>query len=119
MGDLTTHVLDSARGRAAAGVAVEVARLGPDGRPGEALARARTGADGRLARPLLEGTALTRGVYELSFELGSYFAPLTASQGEPPFLDRITVRFGVADETQHYHVPLVVSPYSYTTYRGA
>jgi 5-hydroxyisourate hydrolase len=105
---LTTHVLDTARGRPAAGVAIELARLTGGGR--ELLATATTNADGRTDEPLLR--ELAAGEYELAFAVGDYF-------GEAPFLDRVPVRFRVADPDAHYHVPLLVSPWSYSTYRGS
>jgi 5-hydroxyisourate hydrolase len=106
-GRLTTHVLDTAAGRPAAGVAVTLHR---DGAP---VARAVTNADGRTDAPLLEGEALVPGVYELVFEVGAYFA------GTPGFLGDVPVRFTVADASQAYHVPLLVSPWAYSTYRGS
>jgi 5-hydroxyisourate hydrolase len=106
-GRLTTHVLDTAAGRPAAGVPVTLHR---DGRP---VARAVTDAAGRTETPLLEGDALVPGVYELVFEVGPYFA------ATPGFLDEVPVRFRVTDALAHYHVPLLVSPWSYTTYRGS
>jgi 5-hydroxyisourate hydrolase len=116
-GRLTTHVLDTARGRPAAGIAVELARI--DGSGGRSvLATARTNADGRTDAPLLEGAAFTPGTYELVFGVGEYFAG-TESVADPPFLDRVPVRFGVADASAHHHVPLLASPWSYNTYRGS
>jgi 5-hydroxyisourate hydrolase len=115
-GRLTTHVLDTARGRPAAGVQYELVRLGDEDRR-VPLAAGRTNDNGRTDRPLLEGESFTRGVYELVFSLGEYFGELAG--GQPPFLDRVTVRFGVDHPEEHYHVPLLASPYSYTTYRGS
>lgn len=119
-GYLTTHVLDTARGRPAAGMRVELFRL--DSADGERnlLAGTRTNAQGRTDAPLVEEGELSRGVYEIVFEVGEYFAeqPETGS-ADPPFLDRVAVRFGVADPASHYHVPLLTSPWSYTTYRGS
>ncbi len=109
---LTTHVLDTARGRPAAGVPVELARLADGGR--EVLARATTNADGRVDAPL--AGELASGEYELVFTVGGYFAGEAA---DPPFLDRIPIRFGIADPAAHYHIPLLVSPWSYSTYRGS
>jgi 5-hydroxyisourate hydrolase len=106
-GRLTTHVLDTAAGRPAAGVAVTLHR------DGEPVASAVTNADGRTDAPLLEGEALVAGVYELVFAVGAYFA------ATPGFLDEVPVRFTVADASQRYHVPLLVSPWSYCTYRGS
>ena len=109
MGRLTTHVLDTACGRPAAGVRYELFAL--DGAR-RLVAEGRTNADGRADAPLLEGAALVEGRYELLFRVGDYF-------GQAPFLDEVPVRFTVADASQHYHVPLLVSPWSYTTYRGS
>lgn len=106
-GRLTTHVLDTAAGRPAAGVPVTLYR------DGEPVARAVTDAGGRTDGPLLEGDALVPGVYELVFEVGAYFA------ATPGFLDEVPVRFRVADGAERYHVPLLVSPWSYSTYRGS
>ena len=109
-GFLTTHVLDTARGRPAAGVAVELARLGDGSR--EVLSSASTNADGRTDEPLVARGELEAGEYELTFAVGAYF-------GESAFLDRVPVRFRIADPDAHYHVPLLVSPWSYSTYRGS
>ncbi|MBF6589790.1 MAG: hydroxyisourate hydrolase [Ktedonobacterales bacterium] len=119
-GHLTTHVLDTAQGRPAAGVEIELWRLAtPDGAR-QLLTRTRTNRDGRTAAPLLAEGALTAGTYELIFAVGAYFA----AQGPPaavtpPFLDRVPVRFGVADPDAQYHIPLLVSPWAYSTYRGS
>ena len=104
---LTTHVLDTARGRPAAGVAV-ILRRG-----GEVVAEAVTNGDGRTDAPLLEGADLVAGVYELTFAVGDYFT------GDEGFLDEVPVRFTVEAGAKHLHVPLLVSPWSYTTYRGS
>jgi hydroxyisourate hydrolase len=110
-GWLTTHVLDTYRGRAGAGMSVTLTR------DGEELARITTNADGRTDQPLLEGEAFRLGTYELHFDVGSYFKGV-AGVPDPPFLTVVTVRFSLlADE--HYHVPLVASPWTYTTYRGS
>lgn len=114
-GRLTTHVLDTAHGRPAAGVGVELFHL-ENGNP-VLLASARTNADGRTDGPLLEGEAFVPGVYELVFAVGEHFADKDTP--EPPFLDRVPLRFGVADPGGHYHVPLLVSPWAYSTYRGS
>jgi 5-hydroxyisourate hydrolase len=115
MGRLTTHVLDTACGKPAAGLTVELYRIGE---PGKRLAVAATNADGRLDRPLLEGADLTQGVYELRFHAGDYLRR-TTSLAEPPFLDVVPIRFGIAAPAEHYHVPLLLSPYGYSTYRGS
>jgi 5-hydroxyisourate hydrolase len=104
---LTTHVLDIARGRPAAGVAIELVR------GGDVVARAVTNADGRTDAPLLD--RLEAGFYELRFAVGAYFG----DSGEPPFLDVVPVRFGVSDPEAHHHVPLLVAPGGYSTYRGS
>ena len=117
MGRLTTHVLDTAHGRPAAGLAVELARF--DGTQYQPLVRTLTNADGRCDAPLLEGAALVPGRYRLSFAAGAYFAALGVVLPDPPFVDRVTLDFGIADAAAHYHVPLLVSPWSYATYRGS
>lgn len=117
VGRLTTHVLDTANGVPAAGMAVELWRLNGDER---ALLRAAvTNADGRLDEPLLAGDEMRVGVHELIFAVGAYFAAGDARLAEPPFLDRVPVRFGIADPDAHYHMPLLVSPWAYSTYRGS
>ncbi|ATE60192.1 hydroxyisourate hydrolase [Thauera sinica] len=116
MGRLTTHVLDTARGTPGAGIAVTVYRL--DGGRRE-VARAVTNHDGRCDGPLLEGAALEAGRYEILFAAGDYFRAQGQALPEPPFVDEVALRFGIADAGQHYHVPLLVSPWSYSTYRGS
>jgi 5-hydroxyisourate hydrolase len=115
MGRLTTHVLDTAKGRPAAGLAVELFRIGAGE---EALASGRTNPDGRLDRPLLEGADFVPGVYELRFHAGDYLRAATPLP-YPAFLDIIPIRFGIASTDEHYHVPLLLSPYGYSTYRGS
>jgi 5-hydroxyisourate hydrolase len=107
-GRLTTHVLDTARGRPAAGVRIDLLRVAD----GELLRTATTNADGRTDEPLLGEGELQAAEYELVFAVGDYF-------GERAFLDRVPVRFSIADPEAHYHVPLLVSPWSYSTYRGS
>lgn len=116
MGRLTTHVLDTALGKPGAGIAVTVYRL--DGERAE-VARVVTNADGRCDQPLLEGPALVKGRYEIVFGVGDYFRAARLELPEPPFVDEVVLRFGVAAPDQHYHVPLLVSPWSYSTYRGS
>jgi 5-hydroxyisourate hydrolase len=116
MGRLSTHVLDTHSGRPAAGVTVWLERIAGGRR--DALGRFETDPDGRAA-PLLEGAALEAGLYELHFHIGDYFRTAGIVQPEPPFLDVVTIRFGVADAAAHYHVPLLCTPWSYTTYRGS
>ena len=118
-GQLTTHVLDTARGRPAAGVAIELLRVVPGDAAPESLTRTRTNADGRTDRPLLAAGELSIGRYELVFDVGAYFAGLEGAPGDEPFLDLVPVRFGVADAQASYHVPLLVSPWAYSTYRGS
>lgn len=116
MGRLTTHVLDTAHGCPGKGIAVTLYRL--DGGRRE-LCRTVTNADGRCDAPLLQGEALERGQYELVFAAGDYFRAAGVTLPEPPFVDEVVLRFGIADVDAHYHVPLLVSPWSYSTYRGS
>ena len=115
MGRLTTHVLDTAAGRPAAGLKIELFRLG-DAQPLRSLA---TNSDGRADGPLLEGEAFAPGQYELRFHAGDYLRARGDALPDPAFLDVIPIRFGIADAGQHYHVPLLLSPYGYSTYRGS
>ncbi|MEY8875193.1 MAG: hydroxyisourate hydrolase [Leptothrix sp. (in: b-proteobacteria)] len=119
MGKLTTHVLDTAHGCPAAGMAVTLWALASDGAAAARLLTLTLNADGRADRPLLEGEALTPGRYRLVFEAGAYFAARGVALPEPPFLDAVPLDFGIADAGSHYHVPLLVSPWSYSTYRGS
>lgn len=116
MGKLTTHVLDTANGKPGEGIAVRLYRL--DGERQE-LVHTQTNDDGRCNKPLLEGDALVTGKYELVFAAGDYFRRLGQSLPEPLFVDEVVLRFGIADASLHYHVPLLVSPWSYSTYRGS
>jgi len=117
MGKLSTHVLDTAHGRPAAGVAIALYAVTDAGR--NLLAQASTNADGRCDAPLLAGDAMRAGRYELVFAAGDYFAALGVALPEPRFVDQVTIAFGIADPAQNYHVPLVVTPWSYSTYRGS
>jgi 5-hydroxyisourate hydrolase len=117
-GRLTTHVLDTARGLPAAGVAIEVWRIAA-GEEARLLKTVRTNADGRTDAPLLSGDELLAGEYELVFEMGAFFAASGLELPDPPFLGRVPVRFGLADPAAHYHVPLLASPWAYSTYRGS
>lgn len=120
MGRLTTHVLDTANGRPAAGVRVRVYAFGPNVEGERRLLRdVTTNADGRCDAPLLEGEAFRPGRYEIVFGAGAYFAAHGVAQPQPPFVEDVVLRFGIADAAQHYHVPLLVSPWSYSTYRGS
>lgn len=116
MGRLTTHVLDTARGVPAASMTIELYDLA-NGR--KLLTSVTTNQDGRCDAPLLEGAALVAGPYELVFGVAAYFRAAGVTQGEPSFLGEVPIRFAVADVSAHYHVPLLVSPYGYTTYRGS
>ena len=118
MGRLTTHVLDTALGRPGAGIALTLYRVKPVGAR-ELLGAFTTNADGRCDQPLLEGAALTAGTYELVFGAGAYFDRTGQALPAPKFLDEVTIRFGIAAPEQHYHVPLLLSPYAYSTYRGS
>ena len=115
MGRLTTHILDTANGGPAGGVAI---RLMSVGSVREQVATAVSNVDGRTESPLLEGAAMVTGSYELEFDIGDYFRDNNAALDEPAFLDTVVIRFSVkADE--HYHVPLLCSPWAYSTYRGS
>jgi 2-oxo-4-hydroxy-4-carboxy-5-ureidoimidazoline decarboxylase len=116
-GRLSTHVLDTQGGRPAAGLAIELVELGGGESP--VLARAVTNRDGRTDEPLVAGRPLPIARYELRFHVGDYFARGPAAPADPPFLDVIPVRFAVAEPEGLYHVPLLVTPWSYTTYRGS
>jgi 5-hydroxyisourate hydrolase len=118
-GRLTTHVLDISRGRPAAGLAIELYRIDPESDERERLTAVRTNADGRTDSPLLAGDALQAGTYELVFSVGDYFAAAGRANAPIPFLDKVPIRFGVADPDAHYHVPLLASPWAYSTYRGS
>ena len=113
MSGLTTHVLDTARGRPAAGLSVEIFHL--DGEERTLLKTVQTNGDGRTDEPLLKEEEFEPGIYEIVFHVGGYFG----ESGEPSFLDQVPVRFGISDPDSHYHVPLLVSPWSYSTYRGS
>ena len=117
MGRLTTHVLDTMHGRPAAGLEAVLYRLDDTG--ATALQSLTLNADGRAHGPLLEGPALRAGRYRLVFSVGAYFARAGVALPDPPFLDEVPVDFGIADPQAHYHVPLLVSPWSYSTYRGS
>ncbi|MGI9236294.1 MAG: hydroxyisourate hydrolase [Woeseiaceae bacterium] len=115
MGRLSTHILDTTGGRPAKGVEIRLFAVDADR---ELRASATTNADGRTDYPLLEDEAMRTGTYELEFDIGAYFSSQGAPQGEPPFLGTVVIRFSVnADE--NYHVPLLISPWSYSTYRGS
>ncbi|WP_432474209.1 hydroxyisourate hydrolase [Amphritea sp. HPY] len=116
MGYLTTHVLDSAHGCPGNDIPVALYRIGTER---ELITTVNTNDDGRCDQPVLEGSDFTKGVYELVFSVGAYYRKRGVELPEPAFLDEVVLRFGVADEGEHYHVPLLISPYSYSTYRGS
>src|SRR5258708_38958368 len=115
MGHLSTHVLDTTRGKPAAGVAVRLYACNGDEH--RLLKSATTNTDGRTDSPLLSGSDFAVGVYELVFSAGDYYRAQGDQLSSPPFLNEVFVRFGVADSSSNYHVPLLLSPYSYSTYR--
>ncbi|MBY4678401.1 hydroxyisourate hydrolase [Marinobacterium arenosum] len=116
MGYLTTHVLDSAHGLPGKGIQVKLFQVGTQR---ELLKVVQTNADGRVDEPLLQGEAFKAGVYELEFDVAAYYRAMGLELPEPAFLGDVVLRFGIADEAEHYHVPLLISPYSYSTYRGS
>ncbi len=117
MGKLSTHVLDTANGKPGAGVRVALYSLAGGSRT--LVKEDVTNADGRCGTPLLEGDAMRPGQYELVFGAGDYFAAQGVELPTPRFIDQVTIAFGIAHPDQNYHVPLVVSPWSYSTYRGS
>jgi len=117
-GRMSTHVLDTHSGRPARGVAIELVELSERG-ASRVVTRAITNSDGRTDQPLIGGRPLPIGRYELTFSVGRYFAERQVPMPEPPFLDQIPVRFSVSDPEGHLHVPLLVTPWSYATYRGS
>lgn len=113
MSGLTTHVLDTMHGRPAAGVALRLLE-------GERrIVAATTNADGRVDVPLLRGETMRPGAYRLEFDVGAYYRGLGVALPDPAFLETVVIAFGIADAQAHYHVPLLVSPYGYSTYRGS
>jgi 2-oxo-4-hydroxy-4-carboxy-5-ureidoimidazoline decarboxylase len=117
-GRLSTHVLDTHSGRPAAGIALELVELSDLG-ANRVVTRAITNADGRTDQPLIHGRPVPIGRYELTFSVGNYFAERGIALSDPPFLDRIPLRFSVSEPEGHLHVPLLVTPWSYATYRGS
>lgn len=114
MGRLSTHVLDTANGTPARGVRLRLERI--DGASAVTVCEAETNADGRTDAPLMSGAAMRAGTYQIVFQVRDYF---TARGFASPFLDEVPIRFTIADADGHYHVPLVVTPWSYSTYRGS
>jgi 5-hydroxyisourate hydrolase len=117
-GQLTTHVLDTVQGRPAAAMEIELWRVDA-ARERIYLKTIVTAVNGRSGEPLLSGAQMVAGTYELLFRVGAYFAQQGVQTPEPPFLDEVPIRFGIADAEAHYHVPLLVSPWAYSTYRGS
>ncbi len=117
MARLSTHVLDTASGRAAAGIRIALYRCSSSER--SHLRNAITNADGRTDEPLLSGDRIEAGIYELVFSAGDYLRGSGIALPDPAFLDEIVIRFGIADSAANYHVPLLLSPYGYSTYRGS
>ncbi len=115
-GRLTTHVLDTASGRPAAGLKIALYRL--SGNSHRKISEAVTNADGRCDEPLLQGRGFATGTYELVFFAGDYLRQAGTALPDPLFLDQIPIRFGMAED-RHYHVPLLLSPFGYSTYRGS
>jgi len=118
MGQLTTHVLDTANGCPAAGMAVTLYRL-QDGGAATRLKAITLNHDGRADAPLLSGESYQSGRYRLVFEVAAYFRARGAILAEPPFLDSVPLDFGLSAAADHYHVPLLASPWAYSTYRGS
>lgn len=116
MGSLSTHVLDTAQGNPGADIAVELYRI--SGGEYKLIKQLRTNHDGRTDEPLLQDEDFAKGEWELVFSVGEYFERSGVELPDPPFINRVAIRFGIAAD-QHYHVPLLVSPWSYSTYRGS
>lgn len=116
-GRLTTHVLDTALGKPAEGLRIDLYWL--EGQERQLIRTVHTNSDGRVDGPMVEGVGFMAGSYELVFHAGDYLRATGAALPEPAFLDLIPLRFGIADPASHYHVPLLLSPYGYSTYRGS
>lgn len=119
VGKLTTHVLDTAHGQPAASMAIELWAVDIQTDEKTLLKTLSTNSDGRTDVPLLTDGELKIGIYELVFFVGDYFSQQPGEYPNPPFLDRVPIRFGIANSNSHYHVPLLTSPWSYSTYRGS
>jgi 5-hydroxyisourate hydrolase len=117
MGRLTTHVLDTARGSPASSLSIDLFRLGGD--VPVLMKTTKTNDDGRCDAPLLDGDTLQKGRYQLLFKVAAYLRRSGDDLPEIPFLDDVVINFGINDPTQHYHVPLLLSAYGYSTYRGS
>lgn len=118
MGRLSTHVLDIYHGRPAGGMVIDFLEAEPDGGWTHLLAL-RTNADGRTDEPVMSGAQFRCGRFELRFHVAAYFRAKGVALADPPFLDIVPIRFGIADPAGHYHVPLLCSPHAYSTYRGS
>ncbi len=118
-GKLTTHVLDTANGQPAAGMTISLWAVAPTTGEKTKLKTVTTNADGRTDGPLLTAEEFQVGVYELVFQVGDYFAARSPARPQPAFLNQVPIQFGIADPEAHYHVPLLVSPWAYSTYRGS
>ncbi len=116
MTSLTTHILDTTHGKPASGVAIRLFKI--EGEQKILLNETMTNSDGRTNEPMLKGDDFLVGQYELEFAIGDYFRQ-RMELAEPPFLDVVPVRFGIADSKSHYHVPLLASPFGFSTYRGS
>lgn len=119
MGKLTTHVLDMAHGCPAANLKIELWVIDSQTEEKTQLKSITTNTDGRTDSPMLNESEIKVGTYELVFSIGEYFAAKSANTTKPAFLDRVPIRFGISDASAHYHVPLLASPWSYSTYRGS
>lgn len=119
MSKLTTHVLDTAHGCPAIAMTIELWQIQPESDEKKLLKTVTTNSDGRTDRPMLAEDEFQVGIYELVFYVGAYFAKISDNLPDPAFLDRVPIRFGIANPKAHYHVPLLVSPWSYSTYRGS
>jgi 5-hydroxyisourate hydrolase len=117
LGRLTTHVLDTANGKPAVGMSIEFSVRNGEG--WKLIKTITTNADGRTDEPLLSGDALQAGEYQLLFQVGDYFRHLGVVMPQPAFLESVPLMFGIADASAHYHVPLLCSPWAYSTYRGS
>lgn len=117
-GRLTTHVLDLSIGKPASGVLVELWVMGVE-KQFEFIQISYTNEDGRVNQPLLEGESMKKGIYEIRFQIGEYYRKRSVMIGDPSFLDCVPIRFGISNPESHYHVPLLISPGGYSTYRGS
>ncbi|HEY2933537.1 MAG TPA: hydroxyisourate hydrolase [Acidobacteriota bacterium] len=118
-GQITTHVLDTAHGHPAANMKIELWRIDVSGERKRLLKDVTTNADGRTDKPLLEAGEMENGIYELIFFVGDYFSTIIPTSDSVRFLDRVPVRFGISDVNVRYHIPLLASPWAYSTYRGS